>query len=214
MSLHPVRLDRADGLSTQSLRLRPSSLLGLDQFREMTANALDAIVLLGDSITQGGWEAGGFSQQLACKQAGLNKSLSFALLTRLVSLDKYARRLDVINRGRLYFSRNCKSHLIRKAGLSGYNTDWGIHVFEQTLAKAAVAHLYPKMQLLIIWFGERFYLSQSRRLILPLIQYHRSKRFCSRTLAAIRSYRQIQGEFGTFDCHGPRLDFRVLFPAY
>jgi hypothetical protein len=41
----------------------------------MTANALDAIVLLGDSITQGGWEAGGFSQQLACKPAGLNRSL-------------------------------------------------------------------------------------------------------------------------------------------
>ena len=42
----------------------------------MTASALDAIVLLGDSITQGGWEAGGFSQQLACKLAGLNGSLS------------------------------------------------------------------------------------------------------------------------------------------
>ena len=41
----------------------------------MTASALDAIVLLGDSITQGGWEAGGFSQQLACKP-DLNKHLS------------------------------------------------------------------------------------------------------------------------------------------
>lgn len=41
----------------------------------MTANALDAIVLLGDSITQGGWDAGGFSQQLACKAADLYRSL-------------------------------------------------------------------------------------------------------------------------------------------
>lgn len=41
----------------------------------MTANALDAIVLLGDSITQGGWDAGGFSQQLACKTADFNRSL-------------------------------------------------------------------------------------------------------------------------------------------
>ena len=53
----------------------PSVPLGLNQSQEMTASALDAIVLLGDSITQGGWEAGGFSQQLACKPAGRNKSL-------------------------------------------------------------------------------------------------------------------------------------------
>lgn len=66
------------GLSSQLDGVASSvSLLGLDQFRVMTANALDAIVLLGDSITQGGWQAGGFSQQLACKPAGLNIYLSF-----------------------------------------------------------------------------------------------------------------------------------------
>ena len=31
----------------------------------MTAYIQDAIVLFGDSITQGGWEAGGFAQRLA-----------------------------------------------------------------------------------------------------------------------------------------------------
>ena len=40
----------------------------------MTANALDAIVLLGDSITQGGWEAEGFAQQLACKPTLTDRS--------------------------------------------------------------------------------------------------------------------------------------------
>jgi len=44
----------------------------------MAANALDTIMLLGDSITQGGWQAGGFAQRLAYV---------------------YARKLDVINRG-------------------------------------------------------------------------------------------------------------------
>ncbi|KLO18837.1 SGNH hydrolase [Schizopora paradoxa] len=44
----------------------------------MTVCDLDHIVLLGDSITQGGWEPHGFGQRLAAV---------------------YARRLDVINRG-------------------------------------------------------------------------------------------------------------------
>lgn len=33
----------------------------------MAANVQDVIMLLGDSITQGGWEPDGFAQQLACK---------------------------------------------------------------------------------------------------------------------------------------------------
>jgi hypothetical protein len=90
----------------------------------------------------------------------------FASLIVPVLSDKYARRLDVINRGRLYLSLlRIASHLER-AGLSGYNTEWAIGVFEQVLAKAGVAHLYPKMQLLIIWFGECSHLSQSQQLIL------------------------------------------------
>ncbi|CAE6472106.1 unnamed protein product [Rhizoctonia solani] len=44
----------------------------------MAANALDSIMLFGDSLTQGGWEPGGFAQRLAYV---------------------YARKLDVINRG-------------------------------------------------------------------------------------------------------------------
>ncbi len=73
--LHGPSFCQAVSSTTRLRRHRPCSRLGLDQFQEMTANALDAIVLLGDSITQGGWEAGGFSQQLACKPAGLNSSL-------------------------------------------------------------------------------------------------------------------------------------------
>ncbi|KAG9003922.1 hypothetical protein FRB94_002767 [Tulasnella sp. JGI-2019a] len=44
----------------------------------MAFGPLDAIVLFGDSLTQGGWEAGGFAQRLAYV---------------------YGRKLDVINRG-------------------------------------------------------------------------------------------------------------------
>lgn len=59
----------------------------------MAANVMKAILLFGDSITQGGWQPYGFAQRLAYV---------------------YARRLDVINRG-----------------LSGYNTEWAIPIFEQ-----------------------------------------------------------------------------------
>jgi len=48
----------------------------------------------------------------------------------------YVRKFDVINRG-----------------LSGYQTDWAIPVFEQILAKQHEQHHTPKVQLLIIWFG-------------------------------------------------------------
>jgi len=44
----------------------------------MAANVQDVIMLVGDSLTQGGWEQGGFAQLLA---------------------ERYVRKLDVINRG-------------------------------------------------------------------------------------------------------------------
>ncbi|CCO26288.1 Isoamyl acetate-hydrolyzing esterase 1 homolog [Rhizoctonia solani AG-1 IB] len=81
----------------------------------MAANSLDCIMLLGDSLTQGGWEPRGFAQQLAYA---------------------YARKLDVINRG-----------------LSGYNTEWAIPIFEKCFAKSEVQSLVPKVKLLVIWFG-------------------------------------------------------------
>ncbi|KAI0948531.1 hypothetical protein AcV7_009246 [Taiwanofungus camphoratus] len=59
----------------------------------MAANVEDVIMLLGDSLTQGGWEPHGIAQRLAYA---------------------YNRKLDIINRG-----------------MSGYNTDWIIPVFEQ-----------------------------------------------------------------------------------
>ncbi|KAF8968372.1 SGNH hydrolase-type esterase domain-containing protein [Flammula alnicola] len=47
----------------------------------------------------------------------------------------YARKLDVLNRG-----------------LSGYNTEWGIPVFEQCIAKRTDKSA-PKLRVLAIWFG-------------------------------------------------------------
>ncbi|KAG9119824.1 hypothetical protein FRC07_004948 [Ceratobasidium sp. 392] len=81
----------------------------------MAANTLDCIMILGDSLTQGGWEPGGFVQRLAYV---------------------YGRRLDVLNRG-----------------LSGYNTEWGIPVFEESFAKTELQVALPKVKLLIVWFG-------------------------------------------------------------
>ncbi|KAF8610808.1 GDSL Lipase/Acylhydrolase [Ceratobasidium sp. AG-I] len=81
----------------------------------MAANTLDCIMLLGDSLTQGGWEPNGFAQRLAYV---------------------YARKLDVINRG-----------------LSGYNSEWAIPVFEESFAKTEVQATVPKVKLLVIWFG-------------------------------------------------------------
>lgn len=110
---------------------------------------------------------GGSRSSWRVRQLGLNRSLSHCVRAPhfcLASLDKYARRLDIVNRGRLYFSpklANCISS--KGAGLSGYNTEWGTIVFEQTLPKAAAAHLYPKMQLLIIWFGGCSYLLGSQQ---------------------------------------------------
>ncbi|RXW21130.1 hypothetical protein EST38_g4727 [Candolleomyces aberdarensis] len=50
-------------------------------------------------------------------------------------IDVYARRFDVLNRG-----------------LSGYNTEWGLPVFEQCLAKRDDRQA-PKIRVLTIWFG-------------------------------------------------------------
>lgn len=47
----------------------------------------------------------------------------------------YARKLDVLNRG-----------------LSGYNTEWAIPVFEKCIAKSTETYV-PKVRALTIWFG-------------------------------------------------------------
>lgn len=79
----------------------------------MTAYVQDAIVLFGDSITQGGWAEGGIAQRLACRSR-----FGFAFACRLnvifSTIDGYARIFDIVNRG-----------------FSGYNTDWAIPVLEQ-----------------------------------------------------------------------------------
>ncbi|KAI0070356.1 SGNH hydrolase [Panus rudis PR-1116 ss-1] len=81
----------------------------------MAANVQDVIMLVGDSLTQGGWEPHGFAQKLAYI---------------------YNRKLDVLNRG-----------------LSGYNTVWGLPVFDQIFAKQHEQNHVPKVRLLTIWYG-------------------------------------------------------------
>lgn len=79
----------------------------------MAANVLDAIMLFGDSITQGSWDLNGVGARLSCQFTFIRDFVK-RQLTDLGDLVVYARKLDVINRG-----------------LSGYNTEWGIPVFEQ-----------------------------------------------------------------------------------
>ncbi|KAI0956864.1 hypothetical protein AcW1_005443 [Taiwanofungus camphoratus] len=81
----------------------------------MAANVEDVIMLLGDSLTQGGWEPHGIAQRLAYA---------------------YNRKLDIINRG-----------------MSGYNTDWIIPVFEQCFATQHEQQHVPKVRILTIWLG-------------------------------------------------------------
>ena len=83
------------------------------------ANVQDAIMLLGDSITEFGFTSGGFATRLAGERALVT------LLCRAEMCDidphasgnnteAYVRKMDVINRG-----------------FGGYNTDLIIPVFEQ-----------------------------------------------------------------------------------
>ncbi|CCM03909.1 uncharacterized protein FIBRA_06060 [Fibroporia radiculosa] len=99
----------------------------------MSASIQDAIMLLGDSLTQGGWEAHGFAQRLA-----------FA----------YNRKLDVINRG-----------------MSGYNTEWIIPVFEQCFATQNEQQHVPKVRLLTIWLGANDAATEGTPQYVPLPAY-------------------------------------------
>ncbi|KAF7967656.1 hypothetical protein HWV62_17322 [Athelia sp. TMB] len=99
----------------------------------MSSADQDVIMLLGDSITQGGWKAGGFAQELAYK---------------------YARKLDIINRG-----------------MSGYNTDWGLPVFEKCFAKQHEQQHLPKVRILTIWFGANDAAVQPSPQYVPIPQF-------------------------------------------
>lgn len=67
-------------------------------------------MLLGDSLTQGGWEPGKpFDYDLV---HAFNWRFTGGFAQRLAYV--YARKFDVVNRG-----------------LSGYNTEWAIPVFEE-----------------------------------------------------------------------------------
>lgn len=76
----------------------------------MAAPIMDTIMLLGDSITQGGWQAGGFAQRLAYV---------------------YARKLDVLNRGLSGYNsdwaipvfKQVRPPLVSLPCLIGYPTD-------------------------------------------------------------------------------------------
>lgn len=66
----------------------------------------------------------------------------------------YSRKLDVINRG-----------------LSGYNTEWAIPVFDQVFAKKEQQPYVPTVRLLIIWFGANDSVLPSERQHVPLTQF-------------------------------------------
>lgn len=85
----------------------------------MAAYVQDVIMLVGDSITQGGFVPNGFAQKLSCESTP-NISLTFFYwLIGYNFVDVYCRKLDVLNRG-----------------LSGYNTTWGIPAFDQVCKNA------------------------------------------------------------------------------
>ena len=79
----------------------------------MAATYQDAIVLFGDSLTQGSWEFNGIATRLAGKHF-VPWSIDRALKHQCP--DIYVRTLDVLNRG-----------------FSGYNTVWGIPVLRRVL---------------------------------------------------------------------------------
>ena len=81
----------------------------------MAANVHDVFMLVGDSLTQGGWAPGdtGIGQRLT-RSYYLSCFVEIAWLIISSLEDAYARKLDVLNRG-----------------YSGYNTEWALPVVEQ-----------------------------------------------------------------------------------
>lgn len=69
----------------------------------ITSNKLDAIVLLGDSITEFSWGPSGLASTLArssslvCSNSSRRSQAEESFLAR--QLERYVRKLDVVNRG-------------------------------------------------------------------------------------------------------------------
>ncbi|PPQ68938.1 hypothetical protein CVT25_009032 [Psilocybe cyanescens] len=122
----------------------------------MAAHVQDVFMLFGDSITQGAWEPdrNGFGQRLS-RMSRLYLQRWTGLLTTQRP-DVYARKLDVLNRG-----------------LSGYNTEWGIPVFEQCIAKSSDQYA-PKIRVLAIWFGANDACIQPSPQHVPLAKFSRN----------------------------------------
>ena len=85
----------------------------------MVAKVQDVFMLVGDSLTQGGWAPGdtGIGQRLA-RSYHLFSVVEIGLLTISSFEDAYARKLDVLNRG-----------------YSGYNTEWALPVLDQVRSR-------------------------------------------------------------------------------
>lgn len=106
-------------------------------------------MLFGDSITQGGWEEGGFGHRLS-RMSILHSAIVLGLRypNVLCYTDLYSRKLDVLNRG-----------------FSGYNTDWAVPVFEQVrIPNAQSRGSAPDMGALLNSSSQR---STSRSMSLP-----------------------------------------------
>lgn len=128
----------------------------------------------------------------------------FAPLIFLTSLDKYARRLDVVNRGRLFF--------LSPLQIASHLEGQGYQVIIQNGVLVSLNRLFLRPQSHISTQKCNFSLFglvgipisyNSNNSVCFLLHDSRSKRCSSRTLAAIRSYRQIQSKSGTLDRHGP-----------
>lgn len=78
----------------------------------MAAPIHDCIYLFGDSITQVSFEPGGFGQLLAGRSKISLYPFSLTFFTLLLA--KYARQLDVLNRGYAGYNTNCMMPLLKQ----------------------------------------------------------------------------------------------------
>ncbi|KAI0648236.1 SGNH hydrolase [Trametes meyenii] len=100
----------------------------------MAANIQDAIMLLGDSLTQGGYDLNGFAAKLAYV---------------------YNRKMDVINRGFSGYNTDWALPVFEQAEVErvrdGVTEPYGLPI-QAFATKEEQAHV-PKVRLLVIWFG-------------------------------------------------------------
>ncbi|KAI0725500.1 SGNH hydrolase [Fomitopsis betulina] len=133
----------------------------------MAANVQDVIMLLGDSITQGGWEPDGFAQQLAYV---------------------YNRKLDVINRGMSGYNTEWAIPVLEQVGVTHSHA-----LPSQPSDPASAAQCFakrdertnlPTVRLLTIWLGANDAAQLPTRQHAPLERFHANLRILVRSITA------------------------------